>query len=139
MWAARLKVVSAAGSLEPLADPTMDRVLTPAFRNANPQVWAALRNTIVEVLPLGLTQCAQALQEFDVAELLRGIRVPTMVACGDGDVATPPAEAKRIAGLIPGARYVEFGDARHYPNVEQARQFNAVLIEWLNSQQQPWG
>jgi pimeloyl-ACP methyl ester carboxylesterase len=62
-----------------------------------------------------------------------------MVACGDADVATPPAEGKRIAGLILGARYVEIGDARHYPNVEQATRFNTVLVEWLNSQQKPWG
>ena len=133
MWTARLKTVTDAGSLEPLADVTMSRVLSASFKHDNLELWDSLRDTIVGVLPLGLVQCAQALQDFNVAALLPGVQAPTLLVCGDGDLATPPAEAQRIAGLIPGARYVEIANALHYPNVEQGARFNELLVEWLDS------
>jgi 3-oxoadipate enol-lactonase len=133
MWAERLKLVRDAGSLAPLADVTMGRVVTPAFKEMNPVLWLGLRNTILGTQPLGLAQCAHAIEEFDFSEFLPNVHVPTLVVCGDGDPATPPAEGKRIASLIPGARYAEISNARHYPNVEQPQQFNTVLVEWLKS------
>jgi 3-oxoadipate enol-lactonase len=54
-----------------------------------------------------------------------------LLVCGDGDISTPPAEAKRIASLIPGARYTEIGNAMHYPNVEQRVRFTELMVEWL--------
>jgi 3-oxoadipate enol-lactonase len=134
MWAERLKIVREAGSLTPLADVTMGRVVTSAFKEKNLVVWSALRNAILQTQPLGLVQCAQAIQDFDFTQLLPNVRVPTLVVCGDGDPATPPSEGKRIAALIPGARYCEILNARHYPNVEQPRQFNTILLQWLGSQ-----
>lgn len=134
MWAERLKTVEAAGSLAPLADVTMGRVVTPAFKEKNLVLWTGLRDTILGTQVLGLSQCAQALQDYDFTQHLPNVRVPTLVVCGDGDPATPPAEGKRIAGLIPGARFAEIRDARHYPNVERPQQFNAILLEWLGSQ-----
>jgi 3-oxoadipate enol-lactonase len=134
MWAERLKLVRDAGSLAPLADVTMGRVVTPAFKEKHMVLWSGLRNTILATQPLGLAQCAHAIEDFDFSQLLPKVRIPTFVVCGDGDPATPPAEGKRIASLIPGARYAEILNARHYPNVEQPQQFNSILIEWLKSQ-----
>jgi 3-oxoadipate enol-lactonase len=112
----------------------MDRVVTPAFKGKNPVLWSGLRNTILATQPLGLAQCAHAIDDFDFSELLPEVRIPALVVCGDADPATPPAAAKRIASLIPGARYAEIHNTRHYPNVEQPQQFNTVLIEWLKVQ-----
>jgi 3-oxoadipate enol-lactonase len=134
MWTERLKTVEEAGSLAPLADVTMSRVVTSAFKEKNPVFWTGLRDTIVETQPLGLAQCAHTLQAFDFISQLPAVRTPTLVVCGDGDPATPPAEGKRIATLIPDAVYIEIQDARHYPNVEQPGQFNGILIDWLKSQ-----
>jgi 3-oxoadipate enol-lactonase len=134
MWAERLKLVLEAGSLAPLADVTMGRVVTPAFKEKNLVLWSGLRNTILATQPLGLAQCAHAIEDFDFSQLLPKVRIPTLVVCGDGDPATPPAEGRRIASLIPGARYAEISNTRHYPNVEQPQQFNGALIEWLKSQ-----
>jgi 3-oxoadipate enol-lactonase len=134
MWAKRVKLVQDAGSLAPLADVTMDRVVTPAFKEKNGVLWSGLRNTILATPPIGLADCAHAIEEFDFTPLLPKVRIPTMVVCGDGDPATPPAEGKRIASLIPRAKYAEILNTRHYPNVEQPQQFNGILIEWLKSQ-----
>jgi 3-oxoadipate enol-lactonase len=133
MWAERLKAVEAAGSLAPLADMTMSRVVSAAFKEKNPALWMGLRDTILGTEPLGLAQCAHALAEFDFTASLPNVRIPTQIVCGDDDPATPPAEGKKIASLIPGSVYAEIRNARHYPNVEQPEQFNAVLLQWLRS------
>ena len=38
---------------------------------------------------------------------------------------------KRIAALVPGGRYEEIPDARHFPNVEQPEIFNKIMMGWL--------
>jgi 3-oxoadipate enol-lactonase len=59
------------------------------------------------------------------------VKVPTLVVCGASDEGTPPAGNKRIAELIPGGRYKEIANARHFPNVEQAEIFNRIMMDWL--------
>jgi class 3 adenylate cyclase/pimeloyl-ACP methyl ester carboxylesterase len=49
----------------------------------------------------------------EVSELARQVRVPTLVLHCRGDQMCPPAEGKRMAGLIPGARFVELEGANH--------------------------
>lgn len=134
MWTDRLKTVQDAGSLAPLAEVTMSRVVTSEFKEENPVLWTGLRDTIVDTQISGLAQCAHTLQDFNFIDQLPALRTPTFVVCGDGDPATPPAEGKRIASLIPGAVYVEIQNAKHYPNIERPEQFNGVLIDWLKSQ-----
>ena len=72
-----------------------------------------------------------AIDTFDVLDWLPSIRTPTLVVCGDGDTGTPPAGNRRIADLIPGARYIELENARHIPMVEYPEQFSRILLEWL--------
>ena len=47
----------------------------------------------------------------------------------DGDASL----GKRIASLIPGARYEEIANARHFPNVEQTDAFNKLMMGWLTA------
>jgi 3-oxoadipate enol-lactonase len=51
--------------------------------------------------------------------------------CGAKDEGTPPAGNKKIAELIPGGRYEEIADARHFPNVEHPDVFNRIMLGWL--------
>jgi 3-oxoadipate enol-lactonase len=71
---------------------------------------------------------------FDFVPALPGLKVPALVVCGADDEGTPPAGNKRIAELIPGGRYVEIANARHFPNVERADEFNKILLGWLDQQ-----
>ena len=56
------------------------------------------------------------------------------MVCGAEDEGTPPAGNKRIAELVPGGRYEEIANARHFPNVERADQFNRIMLSWLEGQ-----
>jgi 3-oxoadipate enol-lactonase len=132
-WDARMKAVRDAGSLETVADGTIERWFTPAFASRAPARHRQIRDTIVGTTPQGFLGCAAAIRSFDFSDRLPGVRVPTLVVCGDGDPGTPPEANRRIASLVPGARYEEIADARHLPNVEQPDAFNRIMLGWLAS------
>src|SRR5579871_99299 len=130
-WAPRIDAVKKANSLEPLADGTMERWFTEAFKPRKPGRWKEIRDTVAATTPAGYLGCAAAIQNFDYVAKLPSLRMPTLVVCGDQDPGTPPGENKRIASLVPGGRYVEIANARHFPNVEQPDAFNRIMMGWL--------
>jgi 3-oxoadipate enol-lactonase len=134
IWAPRLEAVRQANSMEPLAEPTMERWITEAFKPRSPGRWRQIRDTIAATAPQGYFGCAAAILNFDFTAKLPSVRLPTLVVCGGDDPGTPPAGNKRIAALIPGGRYEEIAKARHFPNVEQVDTFNRIMMAWLNSQ-----
>jgi 3-oxoadipate enol-lactonase len=131
VWPARMKIVREAGSVEPLANSTIERWFTEAFRAGHPQRWSAIRATIAGTSPRGYLGAAAALLDFDFSGKLPSLALPALVVCGSDDQGTPPEINRRIAGLIPGARYEEIANARHMPNVEHAETFNRMLMAWL--------
>jgi len=132
-WAPRIVTASAANSLAPLADGTMELWFTDAFKSRNPGRWTQIRDTIVGTTARGFLGCAAAILNFDFVARLPTLEVPALVVCGADDQGTPPLENKRIAALIPGARYEEIPQARHLPNVERPAVFNRILISWLGA------
>jgi 3-oxoadipate enol-lactonase len=134
VWAPRIEAVRKANSVVPLADSTMERWFTSAFKPRDPRRWQQIRDTVAATPPQGFLGCAAAILNFDFAARLPSIRLPTLVVCGADDPGTPPAGNKRIAELIPRARYEEIAAARHFPNVEQADAFNRIMMGWLSAQ-----
>jgi len=130
-WDERKDVVRKSGGLAALADGTMDRWFTPAFKGANPVRWREIRDTIVGTSAAGFLGCASAIQNFNYEDKLPTIKIPTLVICGDDDSGTPPERNKLIAAKIPGGRYEEISSARHLPNVERPEQFNRLMTSWL--------
>jgi 3-oxoadipate enol-lactonase len=131
-WAPRIAAVKKANSLNPLADPTMERWFTDAYKPRNPGRWKQIHATIAATTPAGYLGCAAAILDFDFVSKLPSVKVPTLVVCGAMDEGTPPAGNKRIAELVPGARYEEIANARHFPNVEQSEVFNRIMLGWLS-------
>ncbi len=133
LWAPRIAAAEAANSLEPVADATMERWLTPAFKACRPTRWREIRNTVAATSVAGYRACAAALRAFDFTRDLPAVRTPTLVLYGEDDVASSAEEAGRLAKLIPGARFVLFPGARHLPNVEAPERFNPILVDWVES------
>ncbi|KAB2917791.1 MAG: alpha/beta fold hydrolase [Hyphomicrobiaceae bacterium] len=133
-WAPRIAAVKNANALAPLADPTMERWFTDAFKPRNPGRWKQIHATIAATSPAGYLGCAAAILDFDFVPRLPSLKVPTLVVCGADDQGTPPAGNKRIAELVPGGRYQEIANARHFPNVEHPDVFNGIMLGWLNAQ-----
>jgi 3-oxoadipate enol-lactonase len=133
VWQQRVDTVRNANSLVPLADPTIERWLTDAVKTRRAGRWKQIRETIIGTTPQGYLGCVAAIRNFNFLERLPMLRVPVLVICGADDAGTPATENKRIASLIPGARYEEIADARHFPNVEHPDTFNRLMVEWLNA------
>lgn len=66
-----------------------------------------------------------------VGELLRTIRVPTLVACGNDDAWSPLAQHVAIASLVPGSRLATFADCGHMSPMERPAEVAAALRSLL--------
>lgn len=64
---------------------------------------------------------------------LPAVTVPTLAVVGADDVATPPAHARRIAELIPGARLEIVRDCGHTSTLEQPAVVSGLLAGFLAS------
>jgi 3-oxoadipate enol-lactonase len=133
MWQPRFEAINRADSVEPLADATMERWFTDAFKPRQPGRWKQIRATVASTSPAGYVGGATAIIHFNVLSKLSSVSTPTLVVCGDSDTGTPPEGNKRIAELIPGARYQQIANARHVPNVEHPDTFNRIMLDWLAS------
>jgi 3-oxoadipate enol-lactonase len=135
-WEERMSTVRRANSLEPLADGTVERWFTDAFKPSRPTRWKQIRDTVAATTPAGYLGCSAAIMNFDFTGQLASLRVPTLVVCGAEDPGTPASENRRLAGLVPDGRYQEIADARHFPNVERPEVFNQIMMGWLDAQRQ---
>jgi 3-oxoadipate enol-lactonase len=75
-----------------------------------------------------------ALGLFDSRKRLREISVPTLVVTGADDSTVGPARQKLLMQGITGARQVVITEAGHAVSVDQAEQFNQVLLGFLKEQ-----
>lgn len=62
---------------------------------------------------------------------LPGIRCPTLVLVGDGDVLTPPKLSEEITGLIAGSHLIVVPDCGHLSTLECPRAVTGALVEWM--------
>ena len=132
-WAERIAAVEKAGSVAPLADATVDRWFTEAFKPRHPARWTQIRDTVAATSPQGYIGSCQAIMDFDFTPRLPQVQAPVLVLCGAEDMGTPPAENRRIAALLPNGHYEEIADARHFPNVEHPDVFNHHMMGWLDT------
>jgi 3-oxoadipate enol-lactonase len=132
MWQERAAKVLEAGSTEPVADPVVDRWLTPAFAAEHPDARAKLRAMLTSADPAGYAACCGAIERMDLRADLGRITAPTLVISGADDLATPVEHQRLIAEAIPGARHEILSPAAHVAAVEQADAVNRLIEEHLS-------
>lgn len=103
-----------------LADPGSDEVIREWLTRLS-----GTRRTAVRKAVLGVAG------RLTVAAEIGGITVPTLVAVGADDRATPPEHSRRIAGRIPGARLRVVPNCGHSSPLEQPAVISALLDEFL--------
>ena len=107
-------------------------VLTRFGFGANPQPsHVELTRQMIAACDAATSRLAgQALLSLDLTAALPGITLPTLVVCGTSDLLTPPAEARRIARLIPGARLELIPKAGHMVMLERAAALDALIVDF---------
>ena len=83
-------------------------------------------------------QRIMCLQDMDIRrrnmitkEQYRSITAPTLVVWTSHDPTATPAEGKEIADMIPGAQYIVMNKCGHWPQFEDANEFNRLHIAFL--------
>lgn len=133
-WRPRIEAVKKHGSLEPIADATMQRWLTDRYREAHPSRWKQIHDTVLACTPQGYMGCVHAIQTYDYTKELSSIETPTMMLFGTDDANVESGAARQMAALLPHGRYEEMGNgARHLPNVEFSDTFNGLMLDWLKN------
>ena len=61
----------------------------------------------------------------------RSIRSPSLVVWTSHDPTATPEEGKQIADMIPGSQYVVMNECGHWPQYENAAEFNRLHIDFL--------
>jgi len=72
-----------------------------------------------------------AIRDADLREAATSIDRPTLVLCGDQDMATPPELAGKLADAITGAKFTLIENAAHISCVEQPEIFSRLLLDFV--------
>jgi 3-oxoadipate enol-lactonase/4-carboxymuconolactone decarboxylase len=117
------------GGLDSVADAVVDRWLTAAIRERDPELVATVRSMLTSTDAESYAQCCDALVALDLRADLARIAAPTLVMTGDQDEALPPVHGQRIAEGIAGARLESLGAAAHIATYEQPGRIVSLLLE----------
>jgi pimeloyl-ACP methyl ester carboxylesterase len=112
--------------------PIVESMLPKMVRSA--AYAAEVRQIMESVSPDVVTSALEAMAERpDSSPLLPSLQVPVLIIVGEDDAITPPADAERMASLLPNATLVRIADAAHLANVEKAAEVNAAIEAWLQT------
>jgi pimeloyl-ACP methyl ester carboxylesterase len=110
--------------------PSVDKLLGPS---ASPELRARVSGWISGGSPEGFAAAQRGMGlRPDARDILARFGGPVLVVVGADDVLTPPAKARAMAELVPGAELVEIPRAGHLSNLEQPEAFNAALARFLS-------
>jgi 3-oxoadipate enol-lactonase len=129
-WTERAALVRREG-MAAVADTVVARWFTPGFTAARPDVVASIWAQLASTPPEGYAGCCEAIKDMDQRPDLPSISAPTLVIAAEGDPSTPPAHARTIAGLIPGARLEVLDRGAHLVNVEEPDLVTPLLAAHL--------
>nr|AIK66564.1 3-oxoadipate enol-lactonase [Arhodomonas sp. Seminole] len=130
MWQERARTARESG-IETMADAILPRWFAPAFGEREPAALRGYRNMLCRTPAEGYAGACEAIGAADLDNATASIRLPALVIVGDADQATTPADARRLAETIPGARLVEIPNTAHLPCVEDPATFAERLTEFL--------
>ncbi|THH37124.1 3-oxoadipate enol-lactonase [Aliishimia ponticola] len=128
MWADRISAVD-SGGIEALADATMERWFSAAFRKTPElELW---RNMLTRQENAGYTGCASAIAGTDFYSTTAALRLPALGIAGSEDGATPPDLVRETIELIPGSKMHLMRGAGHLPCVEKPEEYAEALTGFV--------
>ena len=114
-----------------LADAILARWFAPEFSRKHPATYARSLEMLAQTSVDGYAGVCEAIRDADLTDFTGRITAPTLVICGEHDVATTPAMCRQLADSIAGAQFELISDAAHLPMVEQPVRFFEIVRLWL--------
>lgn len=112
-------------------DTAIGRMLPPEYSEKHPDVVMERKRHLGAVNAGCFARACIALADMDLRSTLPGVSKRSLVMCGALDATTPPAMAREVAALIPGARYEEIAGSGHCPMLEQPQVLSQLINEFL--------
>ncbi len=134
IWDERIAVARKDG-MQALATDTLGRWFTPPYRDEHPQTVDRIRQQILNTPVAGFVGCIEAIRRLNHLERLSQVTPPTLIIVGEEDPGTPVEASEAMHARIKGSRLVVLPNAAHLSNIEQAAEFNKVLIDFLTTQE----
>ena len=133
MWHTLYDTVNQNG-IESIVEQTAQRWFSDAFKAANPEVLARVREMIRATSKDGYLGVVTAFINLDLEDEIQRITVPTLFIGGAQDRVGGPADIMRaLAARVAGARYVAVPGAAHIANLQNEAGFNRILQEFLGA------
>jgi len=130
----RIGPLDAGKTMADLAPAIVDRMIGPA---ADPAGRAHAVEVMSAVPATTYRAAVRCLVKFDERANLGKIAVPVLCLAGEKDPNAPAPVVERMAGKIPGSRYVCLTGMGHLPNLEAAEAFDAVILGFLRDRLAP--
>jgi 3-oxoadipate enol-lactonase len=117
-----------------VAERLLPRLVAPQTAATQPEVVEQVREMARRWSVPGLVGALRASRDRpDSTDTLRGVRVPTLVLVGSDDAVAPPAVARAMADLVPGAQYQIVPAAGHLAPLEQPLATTRLLADFLSA------
>jgi 3-oxoadipate enol-lactonase len=119
--------------IDRLADITVDRWLSEAFRAARPDADLALRQMFKRMSVESYQAYVGAFIDMDFTAQLGDMQVPTMLVAAENDHGGgPPNDMRAMAAAIPNARFELIRGAGHIVNYEVPDALAACVADFLD-------
>ena len=99
-------------------------------RDPKPSHVELVRQMMLECAADTRRESPSALLGLDLTARLAEVRIPTLVISGTADVIAPPAESRRLAALIPGARLEMIRGGGHMLMLERAELVDQLITDF---------
>ncbi len=111
-----------------------EHALAPGFEDAHPDLALLYRqiNALNPPRPRGFLGRPPATYRGSMHEPIGGLGVPLLFVVGEHDLITSPQMIREAQALIPGSQLHEMKGAGHSAYFENAREWNAVVLEFLH-------
>jgi 3-oxoadipate enol-lactonase len=129
-WEERMATVKARG-LGALAASSMERWFSEDFRARRGDEVRGYVNMVLRTAVDGYLGTCCALRDADLTQAMGQIQKPTLVLCGDQDIATPPEMARELARVVPNARLALIPQAAHISCVEQPKAIAEQMMQFF--------
>lgn len=116
-----------------LQEALLPALLGETTRAERPSVVQDVGRMMDAADPEGVARALEAMRERpDSTHLLEKIQVPVLVLCGEEDTLTPVSEARSMADELPRCKLAVIPGAGHLANLENPKEFNQHLLEFLS-------
>jgi pimeloyl-ACP methyl ester carboxylesterase len=84
--------------------------------------------------PDALSQSVQSVMDIDLEPILASLQVPLLALYGENDNVVMPAKEEDFALLGKSVKMLLMPEARHFPMLDRSSQFNRLLIDFLDAE-----